>query len=148
MAVLDHPLERSRPKTKAKVKGSMRLGTVLLVGASLVAVISFLRVVQTSDAATSAFAIQDLEQEKLRVQAEVHQLEAEIGHLQSLSRIEEEARARGLVRPAIRDTVMVPVPWSGADKSHLPTRYALDEEAKVEGQGSSWWRDLLDLLPF
>ncbi len=144
MAILNRPLERARPKARA----SLRVGPVLLAAGAMIAVIALLRVVQTSDAATTSFAIQKLEQEKLESQAVVHQLERENAKLQSLAHIEAEARALGLTAPQRRDAVQVNVPRRDADQPRLPTRYALDEEAEVEGQGSSWWRDLLDLLPF
>ena len=145
MAVLSHTLER----TQRRAKVSIRMGQVLLLAGAAIGVIGLLQVVQTSDATTTSFAIQRLEQEKLEVQSLVHQLEAQVALLSSLSRIEGEARERiGLVSPRAQEAVEVNVAWPAGNQSRLPTRFAPEEEAEVDGQGAPWWRDLLGLLPF
>ena len=109
-----------------------------------------LQIVQTSEATTASFGIQALEQEKLELGAQVRQLEAEVAGLSSLARIEQEAKRLGLVKPQAVRSVDVNVAWDGASIERLPTRYSPDEHAQSEEaeQGSSWWRDLLGLLPF
>ncbi len=143
MAVLNRPLDRRQRSAPV----SLHLGPVLLVAAAAIAIVSLLRVVQTSDATTSSFAIQRLEQEKLEVEAGVGQLEAEVASLASLSRIEQEAKRLGLKPPESRQAVQVNVAWP-AEEDRLPTRFALDERTEPAEQGSSWWRDLLEFLPF
>jgi cell division protein FtsL len=143
VAVLNRPLDRRQRSAPV----SLHLGPVLLVAAAAIAIVSLLRVVQTSDATTSSFAIQRLEQEKLEVEAGVGQLEAEVASLASLSRIEQEAKRLGLKPPESREVVQVNVAWP-AEEDRLPTRFALDERAEPAEQGSSWWRDLLEFLPF
>ena len=145
MAVLNRTLERAPPRAVP----SLRLGPVLLIAAAAIGIIGLLQVVQSSGAATTNFSIQRLEQEKLEVQILVHQLEAEVASLASLSRAEREGRERlGLVPPEALESVQVNVAWPAADQPRLPTRFAPEEQAEVDGQDSSWWRDLLGLLPF
>ena len=147
MAVLNRPFDR----VPATASTSLRVGPVLLVAVVAIVIVALLQVVQTSDAATSSFAIQQLEQERLELRTRTSQLEAEIAALSSLSRIEQEARERlGLEPAAAQQSLQVNVPWPGADQQLLPTRFAPDEEPEVveQSDGSGWWRDLLELLPF
>lgn len=142
MAVLDHPFPALRTTPR------LRLAPVLIVAALAIITVALLRVVQTSDVATTNFHIQQLEQERLEMRTRVGQVEAQIAALSSLSRIEREARERlGLEPPAAQRTVAVNVPWPAAEQQ-LPTRFAPDEDVAVDEQGSAWWRDLLHLLPF
>jgi cell division protein FtsL len=129
---------------------SPRVGQVVLVAVAAVVLIALLQVVQTSQATTASFAIQRLEQQKLELGTEVRQLEAEVASLSSLSRIEREAQRLGLEAAQARESVEVNVAWTAADEGRLPTRFAPgeQEEAEMDGQGSSWWRDLLEPLPF
>ncbi len=148
MAVLNRTLERAQPKATV----SLRLGPVLLVAGLAIVIIALLQVVQTSEATTTSFAIQELEQERLELETSVRQLEAEVAALSSLSRIEQEARRLGLEPPQARESVEVNVAWLAADEERLPTRFAPGEQgqAGVDGHpdSSGWWRDLLKLLPF
>ena len=147
MAVLNRPFDR----VQATASTSLRVGPVLLVAVVAIVIVALLQVVQTSDATTSSFAIQQLEQEKLELRTRTSQLEAEIAALSSLSRSEQEARERlGLEPAAAQQSLKVNVPWPGADQQLLPTRFAPDEEPDVveRSDRSGWWRDLLELLPF
>ena len=147
MAVLNRPFDRAQ----AKANTSLRAGPVLVVAVVAIVVVALLQLVQTSDAATSNFAIQKIEQERLELRTRTSQLEAEIAALSSLSRIEREARERlGLEPATAQQSLQVNVPWPGADQQLLPTRFAPDEEPEVveQSDGSGWWRDLLELLPF
>jgi hypothetical protein len=84
----------------------------------------------------------------LERQARVGELEREVASLQSLDRIEREARERlGLVPPQERATVQVNVAPLPADQ-RFATGLSSTEELEADEQGSSWWRDLLNLLPF
>ena len=147
MAVLSRSLERSQRLAMA----SPRIWHVLLVTAAAIGAIGLLQVVQTSDATTTNFAIQRLEQKKLEAQTEVHQLEAQVGFLSSLARIEREASERlGLEPPVAQQAVEVNVAWPASDQQRLPTRFLPVGEAGAEGDvgESPWWRDLLGLLSF
>ena len=147
MAVLSRSLERSQRLAMA----SPSIWHVLLVTAAAIGAIGLLQVVQTSDATTTNFAIQRLEQKKLEAQTEVHQLEAQVALLSSLARIEREASERlGLEPPVAQQAVEVNVAWPASDQAQLPTRFLPVEEAGAEGEAdeSPWWRDLLGLLSF
>ena len=147
MAVLSRSLERSQRLATV----SPRIWHVLLFAGAVIGVLGLLQVVQTSDATTTNFAIQRLEQQKLEAQTEVHQLEAQVALLSSLARVEREASERlGLEPPVAQQAVEVNVAWPAADQQRLPTRFVPAGEAGVEGDAgeSPWWRDLLGLLSF
>ena len=146
MAVLNRTIARTRPK--AAPTAGLHPGPVLLIAAAAIVIIGLLQVVQTSEATTKSFAIQRLEQDKLELEASVRELEADVAALSSLARIEQEARRLGLKPPEAREAVEVNVAWPGAD-APLPTRFVPEgEEAGPAGEDSSWWQDLLRLLPF
>lgn len=155
MAVLGRTLGRAQSKVQAKVQASpqanaetgLNLGPILLLAIGAIVVVALLQLVQTSDAAISSFAIQKLEQEKLELRTGISQLEGEIARLQSLARIEEEAARLDLVPPLERRDAQVNVPQLG-DQRGLPSRFAPEEGPESDAQGQSWWRDLLNLLPF
>lgn len=149
MAILNRTLPRSRAKAAAETP-RLRLRPVLLISGVALTIIAVLQVVQTSQATTANFAIQDLAQQRLELQAQVRQLEAEVAGLSSLTRIEAEAKRLGLEQPQGTEAVEVNVAWAGASVDRLPTRYALEEQAPPveEDADSPWWRDLLDHLPF
>ena len=147
MAVLNRPFDR----VPATASTSLRAGPVLLVAVVAIVMVALLQLVQTSDATTRNFAIQQLEQERLELRTRTGQLEAEIAALSPLSRIEQEARERlGLEPAAAQQSLQVNVPWPGAGQQLLPTRFVPEEEPVVveQSDGSVWWRDLLELLPF
>ncbi len=143
MAILARTLARAQPIVRLQV-GTM---PVVVVAIGAVVLISMVRVVLVSGLTTTNFDIQTLEQERLERQARVRELEREVGSLQSLERIEREAKDRlGLVPPVARESVEVNVP--PPVESQLSTRHPANEEPEAGEQGSSWWRDLLKLLPF
>ena len=74
-------------------------------------------------------------------------LEADVARYSSLSRIEEEAARLGLVPAESSRSLEVNVPLPVSEQ-RLPSRFAPDEEAGVDGQGSAWWQALLKLIPF
>lgn len=129
----------------------MRLGPVLLVAGLAVVIIALLQLSQRSEATTTSFAIQGLEQEKLELETTVRQLEAEVAALSSLSRIGREATRLGLEPANARELLQVNVA-SAVDDGLLPSRFAPagEVEAKEEGRSEqpAWWRELLELLPF
>jgi cell division protein FtsL len=144
MAVLNRTLSRTQHKAEG-----VRLAPVLIAAGVALLGIAVLQVVQTSEATTSSFAIQRLEQERLELEASVRQIEAEVASLSSLSRIEREAARLGLGPAQAYRTVYVDAVWQGADEVGLPSRFAPeDENAEQEGKGSAWWQDLLKALPF
>ena len=144
MVLLNRALERPQ-----RLSASLHPRQVLAVAGVVIVIVALLQLLQTSDAATSSFAIQQLERNKVELRARVSQLEADIASLSSLTRIEQEGQKRlGLVPPAGRQQLQVNVPWPAEDQQWLPTRFAPDEKPRVSEQDSPWWRDLLKLLPF
>lgn len=146
MAVLNRTLAPPKPKATA----ALRVGPILLVAGASIIIIGLLRVVQTSQATTANFAVQELQQEKLELETSVRQLEADVAGLSSLARIEREAKRLGLVPPAAYASVDVNVAWEAAGE-RLPTRFAPEETNEAGGgdlDGSPWWQDVLRHLPF
>lgn len=146
MAVLNRTLPRS--DAKPATESSLRLGPILLIAAATLVVIAILQVVQTSQATTTSFSIQQMKQEKLELESAVRELEAEVGALSSLQRIEREAERLGLAPAAERMTVRVNVPLPEVESGGLPSRFAPGGGTESEASGSPWWRDLIEALPF
>lgn len=148
MAVLNRSIGRAQAQSRAQTK-PLRIGPVLAVTAIAIVVLAVLQLTETSDATTTNFAIQRLEEQKLQLQTEKRQLETEVATLSSLSRVEQEARERlGLEPPRSRETIEVNASWPAQDQPRLPSRFAPDAAADESGESSAWWRDLLKLLPF
>ena len=145
-------VNRSIARAGARPAPSLRLVPVLLIAGAAIVIIGLLQIVQTSEATTASFAIQRLEQRRLELEASVRGLEADVAALSSLERIERESQRLGLVPPAAQETVEVNVPRTGGDEHLLPSRFAPAGEGMVEedtsSDGSAWWDDLQDLLPF
>lgn len=145
MAVLNRPLEQA----PAKIGAPLRLRSVLVVAGIAIAVIALIKVMETSQATTTSFAIQGLERQRLALQAQQHELETEVAGLASLSRIENDARQRlGLVPPQARRTLSVDVAAPEGGMPKLPSRFAPRRGVGADAEGSPWWRDLVNLLPF
>lgn len=126
---------------------TLRPGPILVIAMAAILVIAMLQVMQTSRATTANFSIQQLEAEKVQLEAALSELEADVAQYSSLARIEEEAARLGLVPAAGRASLEVNVPLPVSEQ-RLPSRFAPDEEAGVDGQGPSWWQDLLKVIPF
>jgi len=144
VAVLNRTLDRSEPRPAP----SLRLAPVLLVAGLALVVIALLQIVQTSEATTTSFSIQTLKQDKLELESTVRGLEAEVGRLSSIERVEREAARLGLQPATSRMTVNVNVPLPATTGGALPSRFAPDEANEIEADGSPWWRELLEALPF
>jgi len=160
MTILDRAL--GRPRTISPVPGGSRAGArrglpaweqwlrlrpaLIVVGAAVV-VIGLVQIVQTSDATSTSFSIQRLDQERLDWQTRVQQLEAQVAALSSLNRVEQEARGRlGMVPAAARESVQVNLP--APEQPLLGGDRAAHAGAEGDKDASSWWQELLKLLPF
>ena len=144
MAVLSRTLARAQPLIRLQLSP---VSVAIIAGVAIV-IISMVRMMLVSGLATTSFDIQSLEQQRLERQARVGQLERDVAALQSLERIEREASERlGLVPPQERSSVQVNVAPLPADQQ-LTTRPSSTAELEADEQSSSWWRDLLKLLPF
>jgi hypothetical protein len=88
--------------------------------------------------------MQQLEEERVELTAEIHQLEAEVAALASLDRTERAARERLGMVPAGRLTY-VSVNVESPGEALLPRPIvSVSPEA---GRESPWWQDLLESLP-
>jgi cell division protein FtsL len=122
------------------------LRRVLALAVGAVALLALLQVIQTSDATSTGYAIQRLEQERQDRSADVHRLEAEVATLASLDRVEREAKDRlGLV-PAEK-VIYLQAPVAPPSQQLVPRRFYPADSSAGE-TGTSWWQALLKLLPF
>jgi len=151
MAVQQGTLAAPKIKTEGR---RLHLMPLLSVAAVLVIVLGLARVVQTSQATTASFAMQSLQQEKLELETNVKQLEAEVATLSSLERIEREATRLGLELPDRVFYTSVNVAWPGAAVDVLPARFAPELEAAALAFSEEsptepgWWQHGLKYLPF
>jgi cell division protein FtsL len=119
----------------------------VLAGAFLVvASLGLLQVIQTSNATTTGYNLQRLEDERSATQAEVHQLEAEVAVLTSIDRIAKEAGDRLGMAPA-GNTMTLEVHKQPPAQQLIPLRFVAASKTP-EIKTSSWWQKLLGLLPF
>ena len=145
MAVISRTISPPQQQTSTSI--AVRLGPFLLIAVAALVIVGLLRVVQTSQATTAGFAVQALQQEKLEVETELRQLEADVALLSSLARVEREAQRLGLVLPAAQASVRVNVALPATNA--LPARFAPEDAEESTGSGgTSWWRSLLKPLPF
>lgn len=116
------------PMAKEKGQQLTRRGALhalLPIAVAVVSLVSLLALVQISGVTTSAYDVRRLEQERAGWQQANYQLEAEIARLQSLDRIEKEAKGKQQMVPASEYQFVVvkeiPAPVSGkfAPPSHL-----------------------------
>ncbi|MBI2303668.1 MAG: hypothetical protein HYU86_02845 [Chloroflexi bacterium] len=92
---------------------------------------------QTSHLTSTGYEVQRLEAEKRDWQRRNYQLEAEIGRLQSLERIQNEATQRLKMVPATQYLYVVggtPRLSSGNDRETVPNRYPREQK-----ETWSWW---------
>jgi cell division protein FtsL len=143
LALLNRTLSRAEAQQRA-----FRIAPLLLVAGVVVVAVAVAQLLLRSEATTATFEIRSLEQQRLGLETEVRQLEAEVASLSALARVEREAKRLGLGPPVGQDTVQVNVAWEGADQERLPTRFARDDEEDAGGDATPWWQDMLDLLPF
>jgi cell division protein FtsL len=144
MSALDRlivgPLPRPFPQT-ASVR-PVALGAFLVIAA-----VGMLQVLQTSNATTAGYSLSRLETNKMEVQAEVHQLEADVASLTSMERIEQEARGRLGMVPA-ESTLTLEVHKQPPEQQLVPRRFLSTEEEAPTTESQPWWRELLGFLPF
>ncbi len=143
-------LNRTIPRTEARIASPVNIGPVLLAVGAVIAVVAVVQLMQTSRATTASVKIELLEQQQLELETSVSQLEVEAAGLSSLARIQQEAKRLGLGPPVAREVVEVGVPGPSGDSAQLPARFLQHEEpdTKAGEQKPSWWDNLLDHLPF
>jgi len=143
MSALDRLISRPLPRPFPRITG---VRPVLLGAFLVVASLGLLQVVQTSNATTTGYNLQRLEAERSAIQAEVHQLEAEVAVLTSIDRIDREARGRLGMVPA-GNTITLEVHKQPPEQQLVPLRFLSTADAP-DITTSPWWQKLLGLLPF
>jgi cell division protein FtsL len=121
----------------------------LVAAAGLVIGLALLQVQQFSAVTSTGYEIDELKREQLAMQAENHELEAEVAALSSLARVELVARLElgmGPPKQVLHIDVNQPVP----EEQHLPSRYepASDDMTQTPDGGDSTWERIVNLLPF
>jgi hypothetical protein len=121
---------------------------VLPVAIAIIVALGLVRIIQSSEATTTNYSIQDLEQQQLEARTVNSELEGDIARLSSLDRIQREAERLGFVRPEDQDLVTVNAP---PPELEIPGPGSAGEREESTGEGaddSGWLDDALDLLPF
>jgi cell division protein FtsL len=144
MAILNRTLERAAPR----IRPALRVPPVLPVALVIIVALGLLRIIQSSEATTTNYSIQDLEQQRLEARTVNSELEAEIARLSALDRIQNEAERRGLVPALEQDVVPVNVPPPALDLPGSAGPAGENDESASEGADSGWLDEALDLLPF
>jgi len=139
VSAIDRPFARPNYRTWS-------LPRILVLAFGAAALLGLLQVIQTSDATSTGYTINRLEQERLDWSAQVHRLEAEVATLTSLERVEREARDRLGMVPA-ENVLYLEVDVPPPQQQLLPRRFSASEPGAGE-PGTSWWQALLKLLPF
>lgn len=143
MSALDRliPGSVARPLSQPLNLRPLLIGVVCVIGMA-----GLFQVMQTGDATTTGYSVRGLEQQRLTLQAQVHDLEAEVAALTSIERVEREARGRmGMTPP--EQVMMLEVEAKPPTHQLVPERY-LTEVEEPTPDGGSWREALLRLLPF
>ena len=141
MAAINHPLGGARrgiPIRGPHINGWI-VGAVVAVGIG-----ATLPVLQNSVATSRGFDNQALEAQRVEIQSEIRQLEAEVAQFDSIDRIERRARTIGLV-PA-SDPIYVTVDEPGPAPARIPSEFLPRVEPERDSP-DSWWRSLVRWLP-
>ncbi len=116
---------------------------------ALVIIAALLQVNQFSRLTSTGYEIDSLRREGGAMQAQNHELAAEVASLSSLARVDWEARTRLMMEPASR-RLYIEVNAVAPDQS-LPTRYLPPAEPATDAPASndeSLWERALGALPF
>ncbi|MCA9823000.1 MAG: hypothetical protein KC482_01825 [Dehalococcoidia bacterium] len=129
---------RAIPLPRPRINGWI-VGGLLAAGIG-----AMLPVLETSVATTRGFDNQELTAERLELQGEIRQLEAELANFTSLQRIERRALNLGLV-PA-DDPIYVEISEPGPEPARIPAGL-LPQATPETAEPESWWGSLIGWLP-
>jgi hypothetical protein len=141
VAAINHPLGgvgRGIPLRRPRINGWI-IGGMLLAGIG-----AALPVLETSVATTRGFDNQALTGEKLELQGDIRELEAQVANFTSLQRIERRALSLGLV-PAT-DPIYLEINEPGPEPAKIPAGF-LPVATPALGAPESWWESLIGWLP-
>ncbi len=143
MAAINHPLGGQR---RIPVAGGLGNVNWWLIGALIVAAAAaMLPVIQNSSATSEGFNLQAYQRQEASLRSDISLLEADVARLTSLKRIERRAREIGLVDAT--DPIFVHVNEPGPAPAKLPAEY-LPRLEPPRGEPASWWKPLVNWLPF
>jgi len=141
MAVLD----RTRQPLSRTTSRRFGFPAVTILAAGLVVAAALLPVAQSSNATSTGNQIRQLETRKADLQARIHLTQAEVAQIAAVERIEQRARAMGMV-PA--DRWIYVDAGEAAPVTGMPARYLNEEEPPASVAVSRpWWKALLSKLP-
>jgi cell division protein FtsL len=143
MAAIQRPaLPFPRPSFHA------RPGRVALLAAcGLLILAAGFQVNRYSRVTTTGYELNDLQRVRAQMQAQNHELEAEVAALSSLARVDWEARTRLQMVPATK-TLYIEVNHPVPEKQAIPTRFLPATSPDIFTEEEPLWRRLLRLLPF
>ncbi|MCL5264191.1 MAG: hypothetical protein M1343_03185 [Chloroflexi bacterium] len=130
------PLARQRGETK-----SLRIPMIFIVALGVAGLVSLLYLAQTSTVATVGYDIKRLEDQRARWQMKNAQSRVKIAELQSIDRIERDAKSRLNMAPPTK-IIFVPVELSakttvGSEAASSQARAEADAGAKRTPKESS-----------
>lgn len=113
---------------------------------AMISLLSLLLLVQSSGVTTTGYDARRLEQEKNDWYAKNYQLEAEIAGLQSLDRIEQEAKGRLKMVPASSRIFVQAnkLPDASLKSDELPPSHIKEKTRNTDS--SNWFENLIDSL--
>jgi hypothetical protein len=140
-------LRRQALITAPRIALPYRPGTLVAAAVvSLVVIAAALQVNQFSRATSASYEINALTSERAAKQAENHGIEAEVGRLSSLARVDLEARIRLHMAPATQ-TMFLTVNQAVPQRDGLPTRFLPREGEPAPAEDEPIWRWALRFLP-
>lgn len=145
MAVLHRP---ALPAPRL-LRGPRSNRWLAFAAAGLVIIAALLQVNQFSRLTSTGYEIDSLRRQRSAMQAENHDIEAEVASLSSLARVDWEARTRLMMEPATR-RLYIEVNAVAPEQS-LPARYLPLAETPAEApqaNDESLWERALGVLPF
>ena len=135
--------EHTAPRAKGRPLDMPVVLTIILMAVGLAA---FLPLLQESQVVNVNYSIRQLERQRNDWEARSQELEAEIASLAALDRIEKDARER-LDMQAPESTLYLSVDVASPESQPIPARFLPPKQESAK-EDKSWWRSLLDMLPF
>jgi hypothetical protein len=133
------------PAAAAPSASTWKPRRAIAVALTLAAAIALFQVVQTSSFAHTGQKLQQLEQRRAVVKAQIYDLEAEVAALASLEYTERSARDRlGMVPGKVQGYLAVEIE---APSGPLLPRPLLEPEPMQQPEAEPWWRSLFRALP-
>jgi hypothetical protein len=143
-------IQRPALPTPIRALPQPRNARLALAAAALLLIgLAALQVQQFSAVTSTGYEIDALEQRQLEVQAQNHDLEAEVAWLSSLARADLIARTELGMGPP-KQVLHIDVNQAVPQQQHLPSRFEPQPEPPPPppADSDSLWNSIVDLLPF